>query len=129
MRGFRLVLCGGLLSGCLSAAPPGGVAALLAGHTLRYEATEGTEPDLQSWKADGSTIFHTYGLGRSPRSGVWRVEGRRYCSDFGDPGRPRTWNCYRVKVLENGALVEFDEIGDPFALIQFTRDWRGRFVE
>jgi hypothetical protein len=119
-----------LLSGCLSGAPPADLASMLAGHTMEFEPSEGSDapPDRQSWNADGSTIFHTYGLGRYPRPGVWRIEGRRYCSDFGDPGVTRSWTCYRVKVLEEGAVMEFTEIEESWQIIQFTQFWRGRFV-
>jgi hypothetical protein len=95
---------------------------------MEFEASEG-EPDLQSWKADGTSVFHTYGLGRYPRPGVWRIEGRRYCSDFSDPGVARAWTCYRVKVLEDGAVLEFTEIEETWQIIPFAQFWRGRFVK
>ena len=128
MGHFSKLLLAALLSGCLSTAPPDDLGTLLAGRSMAFEPAEGGEPDLQSWKADGTTIFHTYGLGRYPRAGVWRIEGRRYCADFSEPGQPRTWTCYSVAVKEDGAVLEFTEVEESWQIIRFTQFWRGRFV-
>ena len=121
-----------ILSGCLSAAPPGDLATLLAGRTMEYDPPEGTDapPDRQSWKVDGTTIFHTYGLGRYPRGGFWRVERNRYCSTFPDKGQPPTqWTCFRVAIKEDGAVLEFTEIPKRRGMLfRFESFWRGRFV-
>jgi hypothetical protein len=124
-----LLLAALMLAACTPSPPAAGWAEVLAGRTMLFpDSDPGEPPDRQSWSADGTTIFHTYGLGRYPRKGYWRVEGNRYCSDFPDPGQPPTYpDCYRLQAVEGG--VRFVAIREPFALIDFERDWQGTFVD
>lgn len=102
--------------------------ALLSGHRMAYDPPDDApkpiaDREQQSWFADGTTIYHTWGYGYE-KTGRWKVERGTYCSDFPSPQVPPKWTCYRVTILDGGKTLHFEELGRGW----FKGDWTGQFI-
>ena len=130
MRTALAIFLGVILSGCMAAEPKEDpLIALLAGHRMAYDNSENPNQPIakreqQSWFADGTTIYHTWGFGHA-KSGVWKVDHGKYCSSFPNAGAAPQWTCYRTTILDGGARLRFEELGRGW----FKGDWTGQFIK
>jgi hypothetical protein len=73
------------------------IALYLSGHTIIGQ--QGAQRWTQSFAVDGTTSF---AMGRPSDPGLWKIEGDRYCSQW---GANAAWSCWIVRV--DGDAVTF----------------------
>lgn len=141
MRLFVILLLPALLSACLSTDGRHPIQDMLEGRKVVYDLPENTDdwtrpagmvPETQSWAADGTTVYHRRALlvhsKTYPQTGLWWINGNRYCSWFGEGPPPEDMKCYAVRTTDKGTRIHFLPRKEMFDIFG-NREWHGTYVE